>query len=145
VDAPLAAQLELEVAHRIGHVDRLARHAQLLQGAVEQLAGRSDEGPAAQVFLLARLLADAHHRRLERPFAGHGLRGRRADGAFAATLQPLVEARQSPGIQQRCRRLGQRGMRCAATVAGCSIMTPLRSCACAASGAISCASGRLRQ
>ena len=43
----------------------LARDAQRLQRAVQQLAGRPDEGMALQVFLVARLLADEHQRRMQ--------------------------------------------------------------------------------
>ena len=48
VDAPLAARLILEVLHRIGDVDRIARDAGDFQRAIEHLAGGSDKGPARQ-------------------------------------------------------------------------------------------------
>jgi hypothetical protein len=57
----------------VGDVDGVAVDAGRLAHAVEQLAGRADEGLAGQVFLVARLLADEHDLRLLRPFAAHGL------------------------------------------------------------------------
>ena len=81
---------ELEVLDRVGDVDARAVDPGLLQRRVEQLAGRADERPSGEVFLVARLLADEHDRRVERPFAEHGL-GRMlvevAAGAFARVLE----------------------------------------------------------
>ena len=73
VQASLAARLVLEVLHRVGDVDRLALDSRRLQRSVEHLAGRSDEGASGQVFLIARLLADQHQRRIGGAFAEHGL------------------------------------------------------------------------
>ena len=42
---------------------------------VEQRAGGADEGMAAQVFFVAGLLADEHHRRRRLALAEDGLRG----------------------------------------------------------------------
>src|SRR6185503_20316055 len=60
VQAPLAAQLPLEVLHGVGDVKVLALDASGLERAVEQPAGRPDEGQALLVFLVAGLLADQH-------------------------------------------------------------------------------------
>jgi hypothetical protein len=57
VNAPLAAQLELEVLDRIRHVRGLAIDGGIRECAVEELAGRSDEWLAHAIFLVAGLLA----------------------------------------------------------------------------------------
>src|SRR5438874_3741148 len=69
VDALFSSWLPLEVLHHIGHVDRRAIDARLIEGAIEQAARRPDEWPALQVFGIARLFADKHHRRGLLPFA----------------------------------------------------------------------------
>jgi hypothetical protein len=52
----------------------------------KQLARRPDERPAAQVLLVAGLLADHHEVRTDRPFAEDRLRRVLADRTFAATV-----------------------------------------------------------
>ena len=84
VDAAAAAQLEAEMLHRVGEIEPLARPAERGQRPVEQLSGRADEGAAAQVFLVARLLADEHQRRTDRSFAPHRLRRVAMQRAVAA-------------------------------------------------------------
>src|SRR5687767_2266407 len=58
VDTPLTAlgALPLEVLDRVRDVDGAAVDAGLVEGGVEELARRSDEGLAGAVFLVARLL-----------------------------------------------------------------------------------------
>ncbi len=73
MQSALAARLELEMLDCVGHVDALAVNAGLGEGAVEHLSGRTDERLALQVFLIARLLADKHHRCVRGPFAKDGL------------------------------------------------------------------------
>ena len=75
VQPALAAQLVLEMLDGVGEVQRLGRPAQLRQRAPQQLAGRAHEGLAAQVFLVAGLLADQHQRRAALSLAVHGLGG----------------------------------------------------------------------
>src|SRR5687768_15900853 len=58
MNAPLSALLELEMLDRIRHVHLRAVDARLLQRAVEQLAGGSDEWMSLLVLLIAGLLAD---------------------------------------------------------------------------------------
>ena len=60
VDAPLAALGELEVLHGVRDVHVLAVQSDLDQRAVEHLAGRTDEGRALAIFLIAGLLAHQH-------------------------------------------------------------------------------------
>src|SRR5690606_36878701 len=60
VNAPLAARLPLEVLDRIGDVHLLARNASLVERAIQQCAGWTDEGMALLVFLVAWLLAHEH-------------------------------------------------------------------------------------
>jgi hypothetical protein len=57
VDAPVAALLELEVLHRIGEVGLGPLDPSLGERAGQELARGTDEGPALQVLLIARLLA----------------------------------------------------------------------------------------
>src|SRR6185295_19915668 len=56
VDAALAAGFPLEVLDDVGDVDAAAVDARLGQCAIEQAAGRTDEGTTREVFLVARLL-----------------------------------------------------------------------------------------
>src|SRR4051812_1434331 len=51
VQTALAAPLELEMLHRIGDIERLPREPRLFQRAVENTAGRPDEGLAHQILL----------------------------------------------------------------------------------------------
>ena len=71
---PLTARLPFEVLYYVGHVNRLAIDAGLLQGAIEQLPCRSDERMAGEILGVARLLADEHEARGSRPFAEDCLR-----------------------------------------------------------------------
>src|SRR5262245_55885784 len=76
MDASLAARLVLEMLHHIGEVKLGAIEAGIRDGAIEQLAGWSDEGPAGKVLLVARLLAYEDNTGVGRAFAEHGLRRR---------------------------------------------------------------------
>ena len=60
MDAQLAARRPLEVLHDIGEEHRLARYASVVKAAVEELAGRADEGMAFLVFAVSGLFADHH-------------------------------------------------------------------------------------
>ena len=73
MDAALAARLELEVLHRVGDVCLLSRDAGLIEGDVEDPAGRPDEGFSGNILLVARLLADEHDFRRLRPLAKYCL------------------------------------------------------------------------
>ena len=97
VDAPLAAQLELEMLDRVGEVELIAAPAELRQRAVEQGAGRADEGTSAQILLVARLLADQHQARIRRALAGHRLSRLRADRAGAAAFLAFAQGGQRVG------------------------------------------------
>src|SRR5205823_1744749 len=78
--------------------------AGLFEGAIEERARRADERPAAEVFLIARLLADEHHGRRLLPFAENRLRpcapevACLAVGSFFAKLveRPPHDVRESP-------------------------------------------------
>src|SRR3954447_21825256 len=87
VDPPLAARLPFEVLDDIGDVDGGAIDAGVDEGAIEQLAGRSDEGMAAQVFVVARLLADEHQLRPFPAFAKHRLRAAQPEVARLALFR----------------------------------------------------------
>ena len=75
MDAALAALLEFEVLHRIGEIGLGTVDPGLPHGLVEELAGRSHEGPTLQVLLIARLLADEDDVGMDRAFAEHRLGG----------------------------------------------------------------------
>src|SRR5947208_12471059 len=75
VQTPLAAHLMLEVLHRVGHEDLAARDSRILERLVENAAGGADERLAAQVFLVAGLLADQHDARALASFTRHRLGG----------------------------------------------------------------------
>src|SRR5690348_2483553 len=64
VDAPLPARLPLEVLDRVRDVDLPAVDPREIERLVEQAPRRPDERAALLVLLVARLLADEHHRRL---------------------------------------------------------------------------------
>ncbi len=73
MDPPFAARFPFEMLDRVRDVNRVAVDPRLLQRAIEELSGRTDEWLAAQVLLVARLLAEQHHRRLFWYFAENGL------------------------------------------------------------------------
>src|SRR5437870_3311903 len=81
VQSPLPARGPLEVLHDVGDVDELAIDARLLQGAVEQLASRADEGAAELVLAVSRLLSDEDRAGRRHPFAEDRLRSRLVQGA----------------------------------------------------------------
>src|SRR5262249_34277264 len=60
VQPALAAHLMLEMLHRIGNENLRARNSRLCQRAVEDPPRRTDERLAAEVLLVAGLLADEH-------------------------------------------------------------------------------------
>src|SRR5438270_8271664 len=74
MDAAFAARLPFEMLDDVRNVDGLAIDARFREGFVEQRAGRTDEGMAAQIFLIAGLLADEHDRRGLLPLAEDRLR-----------------------------------------------------------------------
>src|SRR5262249_41726452 len=61
VQAALAAHLVLEMLHRIGDENLGAGNSRVRQRPVEDAPGRADERLAAEVLLVAGLLADEHH------------------------------------------------------------------------------------
>ena len=73
VDAALATFHELEVLHDVGDVEALARQPDFLQGAIEDLAGRTDEGSPLPILLIAWLLTDEHDAGVRGPSAEDGL------------------------------------------------------------------------
>jgi hypothetical protein len=75
VQAPLAALLEFEMFDRIGDEKLDSIKAGVGGRAVENAAGRPDEGMAAQIFLIARLFPDKHDAGVVRPLPGNNLGG----------------------------------------------------------------------
>src|SRR4051812_42813539 len=74
VDALLAARLEFEVLHGVGHVDRGTVDPRLFERRIKQPTRGPDERAPGDVLLVAGLLADEHDRSVERTFAEHRLR-----------------------------------------------------------------------
>ncbi len=70
----IAARLPFEVLDHVRHIDLRAVDARFGKSLVEQRSGRADERAAFDVFRVAGLLADEHHRRALFPFAEDGLR-----------------------------------------------------------------------
>ncbi|MGI9030383.1 MAG: hypothetical protein ACR2HP_10430, partial [Ilumatobacteraceae bacterium] len=94
VDAPFAAQLELEVLDGVGRVHVLALDAGVTQATPQHPAGRSDERVALVVLLITRLLADQHQSGLAGAFAEHGAGGvlvQRAPGAIGGGGSQLID------------------------------------------------------
>jgi hypothetical protein len=72
---PLAARRELEVLDGIGDIAAPAVETGLVKTAIEQPAGGTDKGPAGQILLIARLLADQDDLGFAGAFAEDDLRG----------------------------------------------------------------------
>ena len=100
VQAVLAAALEAEVLHRVGQVTRVSRGMpSSSQRALEQLPGGAHERTAAQVLLVAGLLADEHDARVARDL-------RRTPSASPA---PIAGTRGSRGRARAAYRRSRRG------------------------------------
>src|SRR5688500_1033942 len=87
VDAPLPSRLPLEMLHRVGDIDLVARDAGVRERLVEHRAGGADKRLALPILLIARLLADEHHARGARAGAEHDLRGGLIQIAAAALMR----------------------------------------------------------
>jgi hypothetical protein len=74
VHALLAARLVVEVLDRVGEVDRRAVQPGLVDGALQQPAGGSDERQSLPVLLVAGLLSHQQDRWTLRAASGHALR-----------------------------------------------------------------------
>jgi len=75
MEPPHAARFPLEVLDRIGDVDRVAIYSCLFHAFSEKPSCRSDKRFSRLVFLVSRLFADEHDRRVCGSFAEYGLRG----------------------------------------------------------------------
>ena len=144
VDAPLAARLVFEMLHRVGDVDARAVDAGFGERAVEHLPGRSDEGLAGQIFLIARLLADEHHRRVAPALR----RTRSASRACRAGSAGNAAARPSSAVERAGSSASASAPACRARRGARRERLALRSCARVRSPRIGEQSGnerRLRQ
>jgi len=74
VNASFSARLKLEMLDHVGHIDLRSIDSRRDERLVEKTAGRTDEWLSLQIFLIARLLADKHHRRSLFSFAENRLR-----------------------------------------------------------------------
>jgi len=86
VETPFSTLFELEMFHRVGHIDFCAINAGLLQRAVEELPGGPDKGMAREVLFIPRLLTDHKDARMAAAFAEDCLRGIAIEVAPAAIL-----------------------------------------------------------
>src|SRR5215831_1793508 len=75
VDPPWTARHPFEMLHHISHVSPASIDTGLDEAAVEQLAGRADEGMPCSVLDISRLLADQHDQGCLRPLGEDGLSG----------------------------------------------------------------------
>src|SRR5262249_60054176 len=94
VQAALAAHVVLEMLYRMGDEDLRARNSRVRQRTVEDASGRADERLAAEVFLVAGLLADEHDVRGPAALARHRLRCVFVERAARARVLGLGKLRQ---------------------------------------------------
>ena len=85
VEPAFAARLPLEVLHRIGDVDVLARNARGFECLVEKLARRADERMPFDVFAVSWLFADNEQWRVLATFTKYRLRAAPPQRTRAAT------------------------------------------------------------
>lgn len=75
VQATFATHLEFEVLDCVGDEELDPVKPRLSNRAVEDAAGRSNEGATAQILVIARLFPDEHDASIERPLSGNDLSG----------------------------------------------------------------------
>jgi len=73
VQPAFASHLVLKMFHRIGDEGVLAGNSGISQCLIENPTRWTDERPAGEIFLVARLLAHKHERSVGRTLARHGL------------------------------------------------------------------------
>src|SRR5262249_5378917 len=107
VKPPLAAHFVLEVLHRVGDENLGPRNSRIRQRPIENAPGGADEGLAAEVFLVAGLLADQHDVGGFAPLARYRLRRilvERAAPAFVlgfGKLKKRVDRRRKLKVELR--------------------------------------------
>ena len=74
MDSALAARLPAEMLDRIGQIEIGGLDAGFAKKLPQQFAGRSDEGLALPIFVVAGHLTDEHEASLAGAFAGDTLR-----------------------------------------------------------------------
>src|SRR5262249_53444396 len=97
VDTALAARDELEVLHRVGHVEFFAIEAGLDERAIEHFARGPHERRPAQILLVTRLLADEHDARVGRATAEDRLGGVTEEIAALAAGRRLLQRLEAAG------------------------------------------------
>src|SRR5262249_6291584 len=114
VQTALARHLVLEMVHRTGEEHLRARNPRLRQRAVEDAPGRADERLAAEVFLVAGLLADEHDVRGPAALARHRLGCVFVERAARARVLGLGQLRQRTDLTRKLeiklRLLSHRGL-----------------------------------
>lgn len=76
-----------EMLYGVSQIDGFTRDAFYAQRLSEHKSGRSDEGPTAQILMIARLLADHDDASISWPFAKHDLGSVTVQTASAAILR----------------------------------------------------------
>jgi hypothetical protein len=85
----LATPYPFKMLDRVSDVSLLSRNSCISQRLINQTSRRSDEGTAAPIFLISRLLSDKHEIRSCRSFAEDRLRGILVEiAAFARLCRP---------------------------------------------------------
>src|SRR4029078_577446 len=102
VQAPLAAELELEVLDDFRAVKRGAVDADLVERLVEEPPGRPDERQALDILAIAGLLADQHDRSVIGARAEHGLRRWLPERTGSAAPRGAAERLDALGVRSRC-------------------------------------------
>jgi hypothetical protein len=83
----------------IGDIAAPAVEASLFEAAIEQPAGGTDKGPAGQILLIARLLADKDDLGFQRAFAEDDLRGIPVEITTGAAFGLMPEFGDAVGIR----------------------------------------------
>jgi len=74
MDATLSSRLPTEMFYSVCYIYFLAIDSSVLESPIQQFPGWSNERPALQIFLIARLLAYKHYFCVGRALAKNGLR-----------------------------------------------------------------------
>jgi hypothetical protein len=98
VDSPLAALVEFEMLHRVGHINIRAIDPGFHQGLVENAAGGTDKRAAFAVFLIARLFTDHEQASGAWTFAENRLGGVTVQIATPALARGLAQHIQTAGF-----------------------------------------------
>ena len=94
MNPPFSAGRPFEVFHRVRDINLRPIDASFLERAVHDFPSRANERFARYIFVIARLLANQHHRRAFRPFAKDSL-----GSAFVQMTRSAMSGRLAHGGQ----------------------------------------------